>query len=59
MRTMEEITKEYVDICAKAGDLHFRMSLMAKNIKELEDRMSVLNKEADALNKEKAEKPNE
>jgi chromosome segregation ATPase len=55
MRTFEEIKNEYKDLCAKAGQLQFRIKESEKELETFNKRLKELQAEADSL--PKAENP--
>jgi len=50
-RTMEVITKEYGDLCAKAGHIQYQISVLTSDLEALNLKLKDLNLEAAALSK--------
>lgn len=51
MRTFEEINNEYKDLCAKAGQLQFRIKESEKELEGFNKRLKELHEEANSLSK--------
>jgi hypothetical protein len=50
-RTLEVITKEYSDLCAKAGHIQYQVGVLSTELATLNDKLKELNLEAAALAK--------
>lgn len=50
-RSMEDIQKEYSQLCAEAGQLQYKMSVHKQDLKELNIQLQKLNTEAAAMQK--------
>jgi hypothetical protein len=50
-RTMDVITKEYSDVCAKAGHIQYQVGVLSNELATLNDKLKELNLEAAALSK--------
>lgn len=59
MRKIEEVQKEYGETCAQLGDVTYRVSILTKNQKALEEKLYSLNKEGSEINIEKNKTPKE
>lgn len=45
MRSEEEIKKEYVDLCTRAGELQYQLEQMKAGLHEINNRLLAVNKE--------------
>lgn len=45
MRSEEEIKKEYVDLCTRAGELQYQLEQMKAGLHEINSRLLAVNKE--------------
>jgi hypothetical protein len=50
-RTMDVITKEYSDVCAKAGHINYQIGVLSADLSALNAKLKELNLEAAALSK--------
>lgn len=50
-RTLEVITKEYSDLCARAGHIQYQVGVLSTELATLNDKLKELNLEAAALAK--------
>lgn len=58
VRTIDEIRKEYTQVCGRLGDMTYRASVLAQEIENAKQTLSELNVEASKLDsKEKADEP--
>jgi len=45
MRSEEEIKKEYVDLCTRAGEVQYQLEQMKAGLHEINNRLLAVNKE--------------
>lgn len=45
MRTEEEIKREYIDLCTRAGELQYQLKQMQAGLEEINGRILAVNKE--------------
>lgn len=53
-RSMEQIQQEYQGLCLRAGDIQYRLSVMAKDLEEINKQLRDLNLEAASVKAEEA-----
>lgn len=49
VRSMEEIQREYTDLCVKAGNLQYQIKVLSKDLDIINETMKDLNLEAGAV----------
>ena len=49
VRTLDQIRKEYTDLCAQLGQLYYQLNSGQKNADQINNRLSELNQEAAPL----------
>ena len=59
MRSEEEIKKEYVDLCTRAGELQYQLEQMKAGLSEINQRLLAVNKEFVELKQSQQEKQEE
>lgn len=60
MRTVEEVQKDYAQVCSVAGDLQYRIACFKEELQKANDKLKELNAEAVSIqNQPKEETKNE